>query len=179
MVSAFSTFANEGVHTDPIFVTRIEDRQGNLIATFIPQSQDAISERTAYTMLTMLQGVVNAGTAGRLKWQFGLTDMEIGGKTGTSNKNRDAWFMCVAPRLVAGAWVGGEDQSVHFISGGEGSVAALPIVGEFMKRVYDDGRLGVSRTDQFVRPPMMPRYDCEDEMEVADTETTEDDDFFD
>ena len=93
LVSAFSTFANQGVHTDPIFVTRIEDRQGNLIASFIPQSQDAVSERTAYTMLTMLQDVVNSGTAGRLRWQFGLTDMEIGGKTGTSNKNRDAWFM--------------------------------------------------------------------------------------
>ena len=142
LVSAFSTFANQGVHTDPIFVTRIEDRQGNLIASFIPQSQDAVSERTAYTMLTMLQDVVNSGTAGRLRWQFGLTDMEIGGKTGTSNKNRDAWFMCVTPKLVTGAWVGGEDQSVHFIRGGEGSVMALPIVGDFMKRVYDDGRLG-------------------------------------
>ena len=125
LVSAFSTFANQGVHTDAIFVTRIEDRQGNLIASFIPQSQDAISERTAYTMLTMLQGVVNAGTAGRLKWQFGFNDVEIGGKTGTSNQNRDAWFMCVAPKLVAGAWVGGEDQSVHFVRGGEGSVTTL------------------------------------------------------
>ena len=148
LVSAFSTFANQGVHTDPIFVTCIEDRQGNLIASFIPQSQDAVSERTAYTMLTMLQDVVNSGTAGRLRWQFGLTDMEIGGKTGTSNKNRDAWFMCVTPKLVTGAWVGGEDQSVHFIRGGEGSVMALPIVGDFLKRVYDDGRLGVSRADQ-------------------------------
>ena len=83
---------------------------------------------------------------GALKWQFGLTDMEIGGKTGTSRTTRDAWFMCVAPKLVAGAWVGGEDQSVHFISGGEGAaLAALPIIGEFMKRVYDDGRLGVAR----------------------------------
>ena len=102
MVSAFSTFANEGVYTTPIFVTRIEDRQGNLIASFAPRTQDAISERTAYTMLTMLQDVVNSGTAGRLRWQFGLTDMEIGGKTGTSNKNRDAWFMCVTPKLVTG-----------------------------------------------------------------------------
>lgn len=179
LVSAFSTFANEGVHTDPIFVTRIEDRQGNLIASFIPQSQDAISERTAYTMLTMLQGVVNSGTAGRLKWQFGLTDMEIGGKTGTSNKNRDAWFMCVAPKLVAGAWVGGEDQSVHFISGGEGSVAALPIVGEFLKKVYDDGRFGISRTDQFVRPAMMPRYDCDEEVGPEGRDASDDDNFFD
>ena len=179
LVSAFSTFANQGVHTDPIFVTRIEDRQGNLIASFIPQSQDAVSERTAYTMLTMLQDVVNSGTAGRLRWQFGLTDMEIGGKTGTSNKNRDAWFMCVTPKLVTGAWVGGEDQSVHFIRGGEGSVMALPIVGEYMKKIYDDGRFGISRTDQFVRPAMMPRYDCEDEVDSEGRNNPEDDNFFD
>ena len=183
LTSAFSTFANEGVHTDPIFVTRIEDRQGNLIASFIPQSQDAISERTAYTMLTMLQGVVNAGTAGRLRWQYGFNDVELGGKTGTSNKNRDAWFMCVAPRLVAGAWVGGEDQAVHLLSRGEGSVVALPIVGDFLKKVYDDGRLGVSRADRFVRPPMMPRYDCDDESgqteRASETGIQEDDDFFD
>ena len=178
LVSAFSTFANQGVHTDAIFVTRIEDRQSNLIASFIPQSQDAISERTAYTMLTMLQGVVNAGTAGRLKWQFGFNDVEIGGKTGTSNQNRDAWFMCVAPKLVAGAWVGGEDQSVHFVRGGEGSVMALPIVGDFMKRVYDDGRFGIGRGDQFLRPAMMPRYDCDEEVDPGKPDTSDEDDFF-
>lgn len=115
---------------------------------------------TAYTMLSMLQGVVKGGTAGRLKWQFGFDDVEIGGKTGTSNKNRDAWFVGVAPRLVAGAWVGGEDQAVHLVSRGEGSVVALPIVGEFLKSVYDNGTLGVSRIDKFVRPASMPRYDC-------------------
>ena len=183
LTSAFSTFANEGVHTDPIFVTRIEDRQGNLIASFIPQSQDAISERTAYTMLTMLEGVVRAGTAGRLQWAYGMQGVELGGKTGTSNENRDAWFMCVAPRLVAGAWVGGEDQAVHLLARGEGSVMALPIVGEFMKAVYDDGRLGVSRTDQFVRPPQMPQYDCDEQPDqnerAAETGIAEDDDFFD
>ena len=147
------------------------------------EMEDAGSERTAYTMLTMLQDVVNSGTAGRLKWQFGLNDMEIGGKTGTSNKNRDAWFMCVAPKLVAGAWVGGEDQAVHFVAGGEGSVMALPIVGDFMKRVYDDGRLGVSRADQFIRPAMMPRYDCDEEVDPDERPTepgiAEDDNFFD
>ena len=183
LTSAFSTFANEGVHTDPIFVTRIEDRQGNVISTFIPQSQDAVSERTAYTMLTMLQGVVNSGTAGRLKWQFGFDGVEIGGKTGTSNENRDAWFMCVAPKLVAGAWVGGEDQSVHLLSRGEGSVMALPIVGEFMKLVYDDGRLGIDREDRFVRPTLMPEYDCDEQQEsgerASETGIAEDDAFFD
>ena len=169
LVSAFSTFANQGVHTDPIFVTRIEDRQGNLIASFIPQSQDAINERTAYTMLQMLRGVVTSGTAGRLNWGYNLREVEIGGKTGTSNKNRDAWFMCVAPKLVAGAWVGGEDQSVHLVSRGEGAVAALPIVGDFLQKVYEDGSLGVSRTDRFVRPAQMTIYNCEEEGETAYT----------
>ena len=183
LTSAFSTFANQGVHNDAIFVTRIEDRQGNLIASFIPQSQDAINERTAYTMLTMLQGVVNAGTAGRLKWQFGFNDVEIGGKTGTSNKNRDAWFVGVAPKIVAGAWVGGEDQQVHLLSRGEGGVVALPIVGDFLQNVYNDGRLGVSRSDRFVRPAQMPVYDC-DETEgtgerASETGIAEDDAFFD
>ena len=183
LTSAFSTFANRGVHNDAIFVTRIEDRQGNLIASFIPQSEDVISDRTAYTMLTMLQGVVNAGTAGRLKWQYGFNDVEIGGKTGTSNKNRDAWFIGVAPRIAAGAWVGGEDQSVHLLSRGEGGVVALPIVGDFLKKVYDDGRLGVSRSDRFMRPSPMPEYDC-DETEgtgerASETGIAEDDLFFD
>ena len=87
--------------------------------------------------------------------------------------------MCVTPKLVTGAWVGGEDQSVHFIRGGEGSVMALPIVGEYMKKIYDDGRFGISRTDQFVRPAMMPRYDCEDEVDSEGRNNPEDDNFFD
>ncbi|MBQ8307895.1 MAG: penicillin-binding protein, partial [Alistipes sp.] len=163
MVSAFSTFANEGVHTDPIFVTRIEDRQGNLIASFIPQSQDAISDETAYTMLTMLQKVVTNGTAGRLRYAYGMDGVELGGKTGTSQKNRDAWFMCVAPKLVMGAWVGGEDQSVHLTARGEGGVVALPIVGDFLKRVHNDASLGISREDRFVRPTNAYRLDCTSE----------------
>ena len=183
LTSAFSTFVNQGVHNDPIFVTRIEDRQGNLIASFIPQSQDAVSERTAYTMLTMLQNVVNAGTGSRLR-QYIPREVEAGGKTGTSNRNRDGWFMCVTPKLVAGAWVGGEDQSVHLLSRGEGGVVALPIVGEFLKRVYDNGSLGLARDDRFVRPVSVPRYDCEQEADpedwrAAETGIAEDDLFFD
>ena len=172
------------MHTDPIFVTRIEDRQGNLIASFIPP---VAGRRERTHGLHDAHHAARRGqfrTAGRLKWQFGFEDMEIGGKTGTSNKNRDAWFVCVAPKLVTSAWVGGEDQSVHRISGGEGSVMALPIVGEFMKSVYGDGRLGISREDKFARPTLMPRYDCDEQPEGADeraseTGIAEDDAFFD
>ena len=182
LVSAYSTFVNEGVHIDPIFVTRIEDRQGNLISSFIPQSHDAVNKHTAYTMLTMLQRVITAGTGGRLSWQFGFDNMDIGGKTGTSNENRDAWFMCVTPTLVAGSWVGGEDQSVHLKAQGEGSVMALPIVGEFLKRSYDDPHLGLSRNAKFSRPEGWVSYDCPKEVMPDEGEVqqvAEPDEFFD
>ena len=181
LVSAYSTFVNEGVHIDPIFVTRIEDRQGNLISSFIPQSQDAINKHTAYTMLTMLERVITAGTGGRMVWQFGMENMDIGGKTGTSNENRDAWFMCVTPTLVAGSWVGGEDQSVHLTSAGEGSVMALPIVGEFLKRSFDDPRLGLSRNAKFSRPEGWESYDCPKALETDSTniQQSTSDEFFD
>ena len=181
MVSAFSTFANEGVHIDPIFVTRIEDRQGNLIASFIPQSQDAISEETAHTMLQMLKKVVTNGTAARLRYAYGMEGVELGGKTGTSQKNRDAWFMCVAPKLAMGAWVGGEDQAVHLTSRGEGGVVALPIVGDFLQRVHNDSSLGISREDLFPRPIGAPNFDCNQDLEVEShqPEGSEGDEFFD
>ena len=180
LVSAYSTFVNEGVHIDPIFVTRIEDRQGNLISSFIPQSQDAVNKHTAYTMLTMLQRVITSGTGGRMGWQFGFDNMDIGGKTGTSNENRDAWFMCVTPTLVAGSWVGGEDQSVHFKAQGEGSVMALPIVGEFLKQAYADPRLGLSRNAKFSRPEGWVSYDCPKEMSPTEEvqQNKEPDEFF-
>ncbi|MFI3292079.1 MAG: transglycosylase domain-containing protein [Rikenellaceae bacterium] len=178
MVSAYSTFANEGVRIEPIFVTRIEDRQGNLISTFVPSSQDAISEKTAYTMLEMLQNVVRSGTAGRMNWAYGMQGVEAGGKTGTSQKNRDAWFMCVLPNLVMGSWVGGEDQVVHLQARGEGSVMALPIVGEFLNRVYDNGKLGVSKSDKFKRPANMPKYNCDETEEVQEQSETFESEFF-
>lgn len=179
MVGAYATFANEGVHNSPIFVSRIEDRQGNPISTFGTSSQDAISRETAYTMLSMLKNVITAGTGRRMVWQFGFKDMDIAGKTGTSNNNRDAWFMCVTPRLVAGAWVGGEDQSVHLRRGGEGSVMALPIVGDFLTRVYNDASLHVSRKDTFVRPPLWHGFDCQQsEQDITDEQQYTEDNFF-
>lgn len=178
MVSAYSTFANEGVHNDPIFVTRIEDRQGNVISNFSNHSQDAISKQTAYTMLTMLKRVITGGTGGRMVWKYGFGNMDVAGKTGTSNESRDAWFMCITPKLVAGAWVGAEDQQIHLRSGGEGSVMALPIVAEFLTKAYADEKLGLNREDTFVRPPMMPTYECPDEVEAA-PENSGDEGFFD
>ncbi len=178
MVSAYATFANRGVYTDPIFVTRIEDRHGNLIASFTPTSNDAISEQTAYTMLGMLKNVVNAGTAGRLRWMFKFTG-DMGGKTGTSQNNSDAWFIGVTPKLVAGAWVGGEDRSVHLYSRAEGSVMALPIYGKFMQRVYADPRLGIKQTDTFPLPVGAVTYECDSEVAVEPAPEEGGDEFFD
>ncbi len=166
MVGAYSTFVNRGVFTEPIFVTRIEDRYGKLIDTFTPVSSDAISEQTAYTMVKMLQNVVAWGTGNRLRRQY-IPTAPVGGKTGTSQENRDAWFMGITPKLVGGAWVGGEDQSVHLRSAAEGSVLALPIFGEFMKRVYADPSLGISQNDNFYVPQGAIDYNCSAEMDSS------------
>ncbi len=176
MVGAYSTFANRGVYTEPIFVTRIEDRHGNVLAEFNTTSTVAISEHTAYTMVDMLRTVVQRGTGGRLIRDYGQGEVEVGGKTGTSQENRDAWFMCVAPNLVGGVWVGGEDQSVHLSSRGEGSVVALPIYGEFLRKVQQNGTLGVTVEDKFFRPMGAKEYDCWDgsvSIEDVEAEATE------
>lgn len=160
MVGAFSTYANRGVHTVPFFVTRIEDRQGNVLSSFSPQTTDAISEKTAYTMLSMLQNNISAGTGGRLRYQFNIMG-QVGGKTGTSQNNSDAWFIGVAPKVAFGAWVGGEERSTHLVSQGEGSIAALPIVGRFLNKVYKDKSLGISPDDKFMVPIDGVGIDCD------------------
>ena len=174
MVSAYATFANEGVYTSPLFVTHIEDRQGNLISSFSSTSQDAVSKETAYTMITMLKNVITNGTGRRMGWQFGLSDVEIAGKTGTSNENRDAWFMCITPNLVAGSWVGGEDQQIHLRRRGEGSMMALPIVGDFLVRTYNDPNIDVNRDDTFPRPALWVEQQCDESVEARELE----DEFF-
>lgn len=178
MVGSYSTFVNKGVFTEPIFVTRIEDRQGNVISNFVPSVSDAISEQTAYTMTQMLRNNIIAGTGGRLRSTYGLNDAEIGGKTGTSQENRDAWFMGVTPNLVAGTWIGCEDQSAHLISGGEGASLALPVFGEFMKKVYANPSLGVRRGDKFYRPTGAIDYNCPDNVQPGEVVETQDE-FFD
>lgn len=165
LVGAYGTFVNKGVFTEPIFITRIEDRQGNVIANFVPAVSDAISEQTAYTMVQMLCNNVRTGTGIRLRYAYGFGNLDVGGKTGTSQKNRDAWFMGVTPNLVAGVWIGCEDQSAHLISGGEGASIALPVFGEFMKKVYANPSLGVRREDKFYRPAGAVEYDCPDSVD--------------
>ena len=180
MASAYSTFANQGVHIDPIFVTRIEDSQGNVLATFTPKTDDVLSKRVAYTMITMMQRVVTMGTARRMLYEFGFNDVEIAAKTGTTNDNVDAWFMCAVPNLVIGVWVGGEENGIHFTKNADGSRIALPIAGKFLTKVFNDGSLGVERDDRFVRSDEVPDYTCDRAESINDdtTQTSEEDIFF-
>ena len=188
MASAYCTFANEGVRIDPIFVTRIEDSQGNVLATFTPKTNDVLSKRVAYTMITMMQRVVTQGTARRMLYEFGFNDVELAAKTGTTNDNVDAWFMCAVPNLVMSVWVGGEEPSIHFTSSADGSRMALPVAGKFLTKVYNDGSLGVLRSDRFTRPAEMPDYNCDGEAAKSEaaaggsgevSSSSGDDEFFD
>ncbi|WP_430817000.1 transglycosylase domain-containing protein [Carboxylicivirga sp. RSCT41] len=153
MTSSYGTFANKGVHIEPMIVTRIEDRYGNVISDFHPQKREAISEPTAYLMLNLLQGVVNQGTGGRLRYKYELTG-QIGGKTGTTQNHSDGWFMGVTPQLVTGVWVGGEDRDIHFdgIGLGQGANMALPIFALYMKDIYANEEIGITQEDVFEEP---------------------------
>ena len=142
MVSAYTTFANNGIRCAPMFVSRIEDSQGNVIARFQPRMNEVISSQSCYKMLVELMAVVDEGTAGRLRHRYHFTG-QIGGKTGTTNRNADAWFVGFTPQLVSGCWVGGEDRDIHFdsMAMGQGATMALPIWALYMQKVYKDASL--------------------------------------
>lgn len=153
MVAAFNTFTNKGVYIEPLYVTRIEDKNGTELAKFQSQQVEAISENTAFLMVKLLQGVVNRGTGHRLRWYFNFTG-EMGGKTGTTQNQSDGWYLGITPKLTAGAWVGAEDRSVHFdrLSQGAGGYTALPIWGLFFQKVYADTSLHITQEDVFPPP---------------------------
>ena len=144
MVAAYNTFPSKGVYVRPMFVTRIVDNMGNVLAEFNTRKKEAISDRTAYLMANLMQGVVNGGTGYALRSRFGFTG-EIAGKTGTTNDNADGWFIGYTPQLTAGAWAGFEDMQVHFNRTGDGggAGAALPIWGLFMQKVQKDPSLAI------------------------------------
>ena len=150
MVAAYNTFPSEGDYTYPIFVTRIEDSDGNVLGQFSDRRHEAISQRAAYAMIQMMRGVVDGGTGSRLRFRYGLSGA-IAGKTGTTNDNSDGWFIGYTPTITAGVWVGAEDRYVHFSSTalGQGANMALPIWGIWMKKVLADGTLGISSNDAF------------------------------
>ena len=153
MVGAYSTYANKGVWTEPVYISRIEDKNGNVLYEKIPRKVDALSEQTAYLMLYMLRGVIDKGTGLRLRGPRYRFTNPIAGKTGTTQENSDGWFIGITPDLVSGVWTGAEDRSVHFRSTnlGEGANTALPIWALYMKKVYADPSLKISKGD-FIAP---------------------------
>lgn len=153
MVSAYTTFANHGIHCSPMFVSKIEDNEGNVIATFQPRMNEVISEESAYKMLEMLKAVMDGGTGSRMRYKYKV-ECDMGGKTGTTNRNADAWFMGFTPSLVSGCWVGGEDRGIHFDSTrmGQGANMALPIWAYYMKKVFADRSLGYDPNEKFDIP---------------------------
>lgn len=154
MVGAYGTFVNQGIYTEPFYITRIEDKNGNVIENFVPTTREAISEKTAYKMIYMLKGGVeiSGGTSVGLPWEL-KSNNEIGGKTGTTNNASDGWYMGVTKDLVSGAWVGGDEKSIHFEhwSDGQGGQTARPIWAKFMAKVYKDATLEYKK-GSFARP---------------------------
>ena len=154
MVAAYNTFPSKGVYISPMYVTRIEDADGNVLGEFTNRKREAIGERTAYLMANLMEGVVNHGTAYRLRGYYALKG-DIAGKTGTTNDNSDGWFIGYTPSITAGVWVGGEDRQVHFnsIALGGGANMALPIWGIWMKKCVADGSFGFGESETFIAPP--------------------------
>ena len=182
MVSAYNTYPSRGVFINSYFVERIEDNSGNLLANFTTRKREAISDPTAYLMVNLMQGVVNEGTASRLRWKYGIEG--AAGKTGTTNDQSDGWFIGYIPKLTAGVWVGAEDRQVHFesLAYGGGSYMALPIWGIFMNKVLADPTIGIRNGESFV-PPVgwnmsLACTGGDDDLTAGGGETNAEDDFF-
>ena len=185
MVGAYSTFANKGIYIKPIIITRIEDKNGTILFEVIPETTDVLSEESAYVTINLLKGVTEEGSGMRLRhegaevsnlvFQNVVTgypykfENPIAGKTGTTQNQSDGWFLGMVPNLVTGVWVGGEDRSIHFkdIAYGQGATMALPIWALFMKSVYDNEDLLISKED-FESPDVLTiPIDC-DKYEIID-----------
>ena len=153
MVGAYSTFPSKGIRTEPLYVTRIEDNNGNIIGSFAPRTHEIIGETTSYKMLYMMRAVMDQGTGVRVRYKYNV-NAPMGGKTGTTQNNSDGWFMCYTPSLVNGAWVGGEDRGIHFdnMAEGQGAAMALPICAIYMQKVFADEELGYNPNEQFDVP---------------------------
>lgn len=174
MASAYTAFANHGIRSNAIYVTRIEDQFGNVIATFAPRQQEVFSETAYVRMLDMLRSVVDGGTGGRLRFRYGLK-APMGGKTGTTQENADGWFIGFTPSLSVATWVGGEERDIHFdrMADGQGASMALPICGLFLQKVYANPQLGYSETEQFEVDSSIPVCLSGDEgLNDSDTNST-------
>ncbi|MBN1338350.1 MAG: transglycosylase domain-containing protein [Bacteroidales bacterium] len=167
LIGAMNSFSNKGIFMKPVFITRIEDKHGNIIDSFVPEQQEAMSEETAYLMLQLMKGVVEYGTGVRLKYKYKFEN-PIAGKTGTTNNHSDGWFIGLVPELSTGIWVGCEDRSAHFrsLSLGQGANMALPVWALYMQKIYADSTINFSMGD-FEKPakPLSVKIDCDDSKE--------------
>lgn len=180
MVGAYSTFANKGVYTSPVFLNRIEDKNGVILDEFSPVTKEVLSEEKAYVLLDLMQGVTIKGSGARLRWRYGFKN-QIAGKTGTTQNQSDGWFMGIVPNLVTGVWTGAEDRAVHFrsITLGQGANMALPIWAEYMTRVYNDKDLGVSLANFDEPNTLSIELDCDNFIkETIDFDDSEGDEEF-
>lgn len=159
MVDAYTTFPNKGIRVEPLYVTRIEDNNGNVLATFTPRTHEVLNEQTSYKMIHMLRSVMDHGTGVRVRFKYGLR-AQMGGKTGTTQNNSDGWFVAFTPSLVSGCWVGGEDRAIHFdsMAEGQGASMALPIYALYMQKVYADTELGYDAEEKFDVPKWFDPY---------------------
>jgi penicillin-binding protein 1A len=173
LVGANATFANKGLWIEPSIIIRIEDKNGNTIYDVAPKAKEAMDENTAFSMLELMKGVVDYGSGNRLRrdYKYGNIKHPIAGKTGTTQSNSDGWFVGITPDLVSGVWVGGEDRSIRFSKNslGQGAVMALPIWGYYMKSIYADTSIKISKGD-FERPAGLVGSitDCEDHKSNID-----------
>lgn len=183
MVGAYGTYGNNGVYTKPYCVTRIEDRNGNVLSRFSPESHDAIDARTAYLMINLMEAVVNEGTSQRLRRDvsYGNITADVAGKTGTTQNQSDGWFMGITPELVTGVWTGGDLRSIHFegLSAGQGASMALPVYGYFMNSLFRDRTLGYTQSSVFVAPPgFNVDMDCSKVMKEEKEDDSAESEFF-
>ncbi|AUC21383.1 MULTISPECIES: penicillin-binding protein 1A [Polaribacter] len=189
MVSAYSTFANQGLRVAPMILTRIEDKNGTVLEEFTPETKEVLSEESAYVVLDLLKGVTQSGSGVRLRLTWKRADYitgnpygfknPIAGKTGTTQNQSDGWFMGIVPNLATGVWTGGEDRATHFagIAKGQGATMALPSWALYMQKVYADETLNVSKED-FEKPANLSiNIDCNDTSDDEDTPIDVDTDF--
>ena len=188
MLGALNTFANKGMYVKPSMVLRIEDKNGTILQEFIPKTKEVLSDEIAYTMINLMQGVVQAGSGIRLRTTGGKYPNDIvtgypykfenaiAGKTGTTQNQSDGWFMGLVPNLSTGVWVGGEERSIHFtdLAKGQGASMALPIWALYMQKCYADKELGISK-EKFEKPANLSiELDCNKKTKDKKGEKTPD-----
>ena len=188
MVSAYSTFANKGLRVSPMIITRIEDKNGTVLKDFTPETQEVLSEESAYVILDLLKGVTESGSGIRLRsnWTSGgkvvtgfpyKFENAIAGKTGTTQNQSDGWFMGIVPNLATGVWTGGEDRATHFagITKGQGATMSLPSWALFMRKCYADETLDISKEDFEAPENLSININCEEKAEEGEIEVPDED----